>query len=1497
MRARTAALVLVVAMTGSLLLAAPATAAMTGTLAGTVRDASSTPIAGIDVEVLHWYWGTVMASTTTNASGTYTVPSLAPGSYRVRFTDPAHHWADRYSGGSATWVSSTTITINASATTTLDMTMAAPALPSVRGKVTKAGGTGLGGIRVESLHWYFGVEEAATTTASDGTYSFMGLADGPHIIRFTDPTGFYGDWYSGNVADFDSSSPVTVAAGSTVTLDALLPVSPIPEIAGTVRDQGGRGVPGLTVEARDAVWGAVLATTTTGSDGRYAFLGLPAGSYRVRFVDPGGAWTTLYSGGGTTWVGSTVVTSAPGSTTTVDVVMPDLDVVNGTVTAAGGGPLAGIQVDLVDDAGATLAVTVTAANGTYSFGAVDSRAHTVRFSDPSHARATQYAGPSTTLAGAATWTFGAGVVHTVNHVMPLGGIITGTVQVGDHPDRSAISSLGWTSPNVGGLFAVVVDPTTLQVAGLASTDGTGAFSVAGLAAGTYKIVIVHPSVVTPTPGVYRPIVAPDRDVLSLGTTAALSSGTAFTVTSGGTTSSGTSRVTGWDCDPTVFHAGANLVGNDLHGKHLAGCQLPGSSLAFADLHGTDLSFADLHAANLTGANLLGSSLGGADLRHANLSGAVLFNLTGGGRPLLQPPHPFVVTSAALNGALIEDASFNGAVVSSLELCIAYPDWSGTSFSGATEAAPPAGIESEDDWHMGAPLFGHGITAYLAPGGAFFPISPSDLTSSCATPGHTFDLSRAMLSGAVLGSGWAGADLHGLVCPCTFPDGTTFAGSNLSGADLGSSQVRSGTFTGADLTGARITGATWKDPVGLTTTQARSTNHDWTGADLSGAAIDLSGLDLPGGGWQLAGAKLPGANLTGANLTGIVITGTDLTGATGLTAAQILATNHGWAGTRLGGSLDLHGVSFATGGFTLTNASLAGANLAGASFAGMNLTNLDLTGANLTGANFTGATITGVSFTNATGLTLAQLASTGLSLTGISLPGVDLSNQTFGAVNLTGCDLSGVRFTNSDLSNVNLTGCNLAHADFTGATLTNATIANASLAGATGLTSGQVAATNKNWGGTRFDDSSVSFAGFNFTGYTVGSAHFARLDLHGANLAVRGLIGADFTGANLTGTAMWWSDLTAAKLTGANLTNATLNASALSVATLTGANLTGANLTGARADGASFADAVGLTRSQVLSLNHNWSSTVLAGTGVDLSGVDFAAGTYTLVGADLSGLNLSAATLTGRDLTNASFAGTNLSGANVTGAVFAGSMKLAGANLSNAVGLTGVSLFASLDWTNLDVANTGVDLSGKNLGPRGSQMTGMNLTGANLTNATFGDPYSSPPKADLTGVVLSGATITGADLRNTTNLLGPTLLTTTPNWTGTQLPGWTSFAGADLAGTGHVLTGADLTGADLTGANLTGLNLAGTRLAAANATNATFTAASLVGTDLSYAKLTGATMTGAVLSTASLTEADFSGATGTPTGGSTASYLLTVCPDATVTNGSTQLSCVGHGFAA
>ena len=235
--------------------------------------------------------------------------------------------------------------------------------------------------------------------------------------------------------------------------------------------------------------------------------------------------------------------------------------------------------------------------------------------------------------GATTWSGATPVaVHvatptTIDDALDLAsGGFTGTVTDGSDP--------------VPGIGVLVFQAGTGTVVGSATTDATGAFTVAA-------------SSPSPTRSASSTRTATCARLVWRATGTDPTAGTPYAVADGITSDLGAFVLVGRDCTP-----GRTYTCADLAGSNLTDCDL-----SYTDLENVDLAEATLTNANLTGADLLGANLDGTDLTNANLYYVASGGLVG---PLWRFRHWSIVDGyllgpgSSLGGANLDSATLDGS---------------------------------------------------------------------------------------------------------------------------------------------------------------------------------------------------------------------------------------------------------------------------------------------------------------------------------------------------------------------------------------------------------------------------------------------------------------------------------------------------------------------------------------------------------------------------------------------------------------------------------------------------------------------------------------------------------------------------------------------------------------------------------------------------------------------------------------------------------------------
>jgi len=395
------------------------TPAATYGISGTVTS-SGVALSGATVALS----GAATASATTDASGNYSFPGLANGSYTV---------TPSKTGYAFTPVSSA-VSVSGSNVTGKNFTAATAATTyGISGTVNGASGVTL---------TLSGANSGSVVSGAGGAYTFPGLAAGSYTVT----PSLTGYTFS------PASIPVTITAANSTGNNFTATAIPVPHsISGTV---SGAIAAGVTITVTGA---ASPAPVTTDSSGNYTVTGLDNGNYTVTPSLTG--YTFNPSSTAVTLSGANV--SGKNFTSTANAVP--------TYTLSGvvSGPyVAGVKITL---GGAGSATTTTNSSGNYSFTGLVSGTYTVT---PSLAGYTYSpAAPSVALSANTTQNFTASSAITsssVSGTISYAGTQTGGIHIRVHDATCTSDCTNYADvflPNQGGAFTKTFTINGVQQSG------------------------------------------------------------------------------------------------------------------------------------------------------------------------------------------------------------------------------------------------------------------------------------------------------------------------------------------------------------------------------------------------------------------------------------------------------------------------------------------------------------------------------------------------------------------------------------------------------------------------------------------------------------------------------------------------------------------------------------------------------------------------------------------------------------------------------------------------------------------------------------------------------------------------------------------------------------------------------------------------------------------------------------------------------------------------
>ncbi|MBD2700859.1 hypothetical protein IC229_09430 [Spirosoma sp. BT702] len=510
------------------------------------------PLPGVIVTLIQN--GTVVASTTTDASGLYSFTGLTPGTpYSLSFTTPTNFTATAADQGGNDAIDSDPIgglTPSVTLTSGQSVTQDAGYYPLTaalgnfvfedlnHNGIQDSGEPGIQGVTVTLISSGTAVV-ASTTTDVSGFYSFTGLTPGtPYSLSFTAPTGYTAtltDQGTDDTIDSDGD-PITGLTGTysltanelneTIDMGYYRPASLngyvwIDSDHDGIRDNTESPLQGVIVTLIQN--GTVVATTLTDAGGLYSFTGLTAGiPYSLSFTTPAGYTATEADQGGDDTVDSDpiggitgpVTLTAGENQTSIDAgfypvtaglgnfVFEDLN--HNGIQDSGEPGIQGVTVTLISSGTAVVASTTTDVSGFYSFtGLTPGTPYSLSFTAPTGYSATltdqgtddMFDSDGDVVAGL-TGTYSL-TANEFNNTIDMGyyrpASLNGYVWIDS--DHNGIQDSG--EPALPGVIVTLIQNGT--VVATTTTDASGLYSFTGLTPGLpYSLSFTTPAGYTAT---------------------------------------------------------------------------------------------------------------------------------------------------------------------------------------------------------------------------------------------------------------------------------------------------------------------------------------------------------------------------------------------------------------------------------------------------------------------------------------------------------------------------------------------------------------------------------------------------------------------------------------------------------------------------------------------------------------------------------------------------------------------------------------------------------------------------------------------------------------------------------------------------------------------------------------------------------------------------------------------------------------------------------------
>ncbi|HDE8814113.1 TPA: carboxypeptidase regulatory-like domain-containing protein, partial [Staphylococcus aureus] len=500
-----------------------------------VQELGEKGVGNVTVTVFDNNTNTKVGEAVTKEDGSYLIPNLPNGDYRVEFSNlPQGYEVTPSKQGNNEELDSngvsSVITVNGKDNLSADLGIYKPKynLGDYVWEDTNKNGIqdqdekGISGVTVTLKDENGNVLKTVTTDA-DGKYKFTDLDNGNYKVEFTTPEGYTPTTVtSGSDIEKGSNGLTTtgvINGADNMTLDSGFYKTPKYNLGNYVwedtnkdgkQDSTEKGISGVTVTLKNEN-GEVLQTTKTDKDGKYQFTGLENGTYKVEFETPLGYTPTQVGSGTDEGIDSN------GTSTTGVIKDKDNDTIdsgfykptynlgdyvwedtnkNGVQDKDEKG-ISGVTVTLKDENDKVLKTVTTDENGKYQFTDLNNGTYKVEFETPSGYTPTSVTSGNDTEKDSNGLTTTGVIKDADNMTLDSGFYKTPKYSLGDYVwyDSNKDGKQDSTEKGIKDVKVTLLNEKG-EVIGTTKTDENGKYRFDNLDSGKYKVIFEKPAGLT-----------------------------------------------------------------------------------------------------------------------------------------------------------------------------------------------------------------------------------------------------------------------------------------------------------------------------------------------------------------------------------------------------------------------------------------------------------------------------------------------------------------------------------------------------------------------------------------------------------------------------------------------------------------------------------------------------------------------------------------------------------------------------------------------------------------------------------------------------------------------------------------------------------------------------------------------------------------------------------------------------------------------------------------